>query len=563
MIIFNKGFGAVVLALILLEGCGGGAGSTTGGTASVVAITCNTAHYTSGAVSVPTSGDMATYAKTYSGNTGTFNTGAFTSDGGAATFVLNSIGSMTYNGTAQTVNSICKDNMLTMIYVEFGTTGAVDFMADGTFTGNLPDMTGVHSTVSASGTAPTVTGFTPATGAIGTTVTISGTNLGNFTPAPVVKFGTSVATVSSATATSVTVTVPAGLTAGNSTITLSNFDGTGVVTVGTFNVTASGGGSAVGTQMGGARQGVVPTLTAAVTTYASAASPSGITSDGINLYVASSAKILQIPIATGVVTTLAGSGSLGAVDATGTAASFNALAGVTTDGTNLYIADFGNRKIRQVVIATGVVTTLAGSGTASITDGTGTGASFKALGGISTDGTNLYLTDSNAIRKIVISTGVVATLAGSATGGSTDATGAAASFNAPWGITTDGTNLYVGDSGNGKVRKIVIATGVVTTLAGSGAVSSVDGTGTAASFTDPRGITSDGTNLYLTDTSKSTIRKIVIATGVVTTLAGSGAWSLTDGTGTAAAFFKPQEITTDGVSLYVADAFNSKVRKIQ
>jgi hypothetical protein len=88
-------------------------------------------------------------------------------------------------------------------------------------------------------TTPTVTGFSPTSGAVGTSVTITGTNLGSFTPAPLVKFGTTTATVSAASAASITVTVPAGLAAGNSAITLSNFDGTGVVTVGTFNVTAA------------------------------------------------------------------------------------------------------------------------------------------------------------------------------------------------------------------------------------------------------------------------------------------------------------------------------------
>ncbi|MDD2829362.1 MAG: IPT/TIG domain-containing protein [Sulfuricurvum sp.] len=101
------------------------------------------------------------------------------------------------------------------------------------------------STGGGSTPTPTVSGFTPATGAVGTSVTISGTNLGNFTPAPVVKFGTTVATVSSATATSITVTVPTGLSVGNSTITLANFNGTGVVTAGSFNVSTSSGGGAV------------------------------------------------------------------------------------------------------------------------------------------------------------------------------------------------------------------------------------------------------------------------------------------------------------------------------
>jgi hypothetical protein len=230
---------------LLLTGCGGGSSTGTGGGTGGSTLTCNTANYIPGAVAVPTAGDMATYAKTYSGNTGAFNTGVFTSDGGAAIFVLASSGSLTYNGAAQTVNSICKDTTLPMIYVEFGSTGAVDFMADASFTGHLPDMTGVYGAVPA-GATPTVSSFTPATGAVGTSVDINGTNLGNFTPAPLVKFGTTTATVSSATSTTITVTVPAGLATGNSAITLSNGDGTGVVSVGTFNVTAAGGGGGAG-----------------------------------------------------------------------------------------------------------------------------------------------------------------------------------------------------------------------------------------------------------------------------------------------------------------------------
>ena len=101
----------------------------------------------------------------------------------------------------------------------------------------------------------------------------------------------------------------------------------------------------------------------------------------------------------------------------------------------------------------------------------------------------------------------VTTLAGSSSG-STDATGTSASFSEPWGITTDGTNLYVADSGNHRIRKIVISTGVVTTLAGSGSQGSTDATGTSASFKYPVGITTDGTNLYIADQSNHRIRKI-------------------------------------------------------
>ena len=103
---------------------------------------------------------------------------------------------------------------------------------------------------------PSVTSYTPSTGAVGSTVTLSGSNLGNFTPAPLVKFGSTAATVSSATATSISVTVPAGLAAGSVAITLSNFDGTGTVSVGNFTVTASAGdGSTGGGGTGGSGTG--------------------------------------------------------------------------------------------------------------------------------------------------------------------------------------------------------------------------------------------------------------------------------------------------------------------
>jgi len=138
------------------------------------------------------------------------------------------------------------------------------------------------------------------------------------------------------------------------------------------------------------------------------------------------------PFSTGVLTTLAGSSS-GSTDATGTSASFNHPRGITTDGTNLYVADYSNNRIRKIVISTGVLTTLAGSSSGP-TDATGTSARFNGPMGITTDGTNLYVADTNSqrIRKIVISTGVVTTLAGSSSG-STEATGTSARFNTPGG----------------------------------------------------------------------------------------------------------------------------------
>jgi hypothetical protein len=149
---------------------------------------------------------------------------------------------------------------------------------------------------------------------------------------------------------------------------------------------------------------------------------------------------------------------------------FNSPSGIYTDGTYVFVADTGSNTIRYIVISGGSYAILAGStsGTAGFSNGTGTAALFNAPSGITSDGTNLYVVDkgNNVIRKIVISTGVVTTFAGSTAGASgfTDGTGTAALFNAPSGVTSDGTSLYISDAGNNSIRQIVIATAVVTTL---------------------------------------------------------------------------------------------------
>ena len=300
--------------------------------------------------------------------------------------------------------------------------------------------------------------------------------------------------------------------------------------------------------------------------------PAGVTTDGADLYLAENNNntIRKVVIATGVVSTIAGTpGVAGSADGIGAAASFNVPNGITTDGANLFVTDANNYTIRKVDIATGAVTTFAGTaGVSGAEDGTGAAAGFDYPQGITTDGTNLFVADSGncTIRKIVVATGVVTTIAGKAgVYGSDDGTGDAASFVYPSGITTDGTSLFVTDQYNFTIRKIVISTGVVTTIAGkAGVYGSDDGTGASASFLYMKGITTDGTNLFVTDTINNTIRKIVISTGVVTTIVGkAGLLGSTDGTGTAAKFYGPDGITTDGTSLLVADSNNNIIRRIQ
>ncbi len=357
--------------------------------------------------------------------------------------------------------------------------------------------------------------------------------------------------------------------------------------VGTYLITLTAF-SADGTQAGSASAtvqivtGTFPGLAGTVTTLAGAttagsangtgtsarfSAPSGAVTDlNGNVYIADTTNnmIRKINVSTGVVTTVAGSTTAGSADGTGTAASFRGPIGIATDGTNLYIADTSNNMIRKIVISTGVVTTLAGSTTAGTTNSTGPAARFRGPTGLATDGVNLYVADkgNNRIRKVVISTGVVTTLAGAAAG-SANGTGTAATFSSPSGIAIDGSNLYVADTSNNMIRQIVIGSAVVTTLAGATTSGSTNGTGTAARFSGPTGVTSDGTNLYVADRTNKMIRKLVTATGVVTTLAGSTTSGSVNGTGTAARFNAPYAVSTDGLNVYVADTTNNMIRQIQ
>jgi hypothetical protein len=303
--------------------------------------------------------------------------------------------------------------------------------------------------------------------------------------------------------------------------------------------------------------------------------PRGLVLDGAGaLYVGDyrNHSIRKIVLATGDVTTLAGTASkLGSTDATGAAARFYAPCGVVGDASgNVYVGDFYNHTIRKVVLASGAVTTLAGAaGAVGSADALGGSARFSNPCGITSDGAgNLFVTDfsNHTIRKVVVATGAVTTLAGTANmSGTTDATGAAARFTFPLAVAIDGANLYVADAGNHAIRKVVVATGEVTTLAGMpGVPGTSDGTGAAAGFGAPQGLVADGAgHLYVADSGNSTIRKVVIATGEVTTVAGTaGQTGTSDGTGAAARFNRPFHLTYAEGMLYVADYNNHTLRKV-
>ncbi len=320
--------------------------------------------------------------------------------------------------------------------------------------------------------------------------------------------------------------------------------------------------------------------------------PIGMSSDGTYIYVAdySNNKIRKVNVSSGAVTTFAGppagTTTSGSTDnATPSNARFFRPVAMTTDGTNLYVTDAGNNKIRKIVISSGAVTTFAGPPAGTTTSGstdnaTASNARFRSPYGITTDGTNVYIADTynNKIRKIVISSGEVTTLAGppagTRTSGDTDNdTPSNARFNAPAGLATDGTYLYVADWSNNKIRKIVISSGEVTTLAGPPAGTTTSGdtdndTPSNARFSRPFGMTTDGINLFVSDVGNNKIRKVVISSGKVTTLAGPPAGTSESGdtdndTASNARFYYPYGLSSDGSYIYVGDFNNNKIRRIE
>jgi uncharacterized protein (TIGR03437 family) len=298
--------------------------------------------------------------------------------------------------------------------------------------------------------------------------------------------------------------------------------------------------------------------------------PAGVVVDSAgNLYIADSDNNRVRKVANGVITTVAGNGLLGfgsCDNGPATSAKLSGPAGVSVDSAlNLYIADESNNCVRKV--SNGVITALAGGGSLLGDNGPATDAQLNGPSGVAVDSSgNLYIADlgNNRVRKVA--NGVITTVAGNGTRGFGGDNGPAisAQLAGPVGVAVDSAgNLYIAEAGNNRIRKV--SNGVITTVAGSGATygfSGDYGPATAAQLNGPHGVAVDPAgNLYISDTGNDRIRKV--SNGVISTVAGDGTEGFDgdNGPATSAQLAFPSGVAVDSAgNVYIADAGNNRIR---
>ncbi|HEX4652164.1 MAG TPA: Ig-like domain repeat protein [Granulicella sp.] len=319
------------------------------------------------------------------------------------------------------------------------------------------------------------------------------------------------------------------------------------------------------------------------------ARPAGVAFDVAgNLYIAetNNQEIRKVD-ATGVMTTVAGTGVQGFGGDGGPAALalLDSPSGVAVDAAgNIYIADAHNQRIREIAAATGVITTIAGSGAAGFAGdgGPATAAQLSLPTAVVVDAAgDVFFSDTgnHRVRKVVAAgaqAGTIRTVAGTGVQGFAGDGGSAtaAAMDSPDGLAVDGAGrLYLADTHNQRIRMVDPTTGLITTVVGSGVVGDGgDGAVAAtAALALPRGVTVDASgNLYFADTNNQRIRRVDAATGVISTVAGSGVqgFSGDGGPALAATLDSPRATTLAPATigglgaLTLADTGNDRVRQV-
>jgi hypothetical protein len=225
---------------------------------------------------------------------------------------------------------------------------------------------------------------------------------------------------------------------------------------------------------------------------------------------------------------------------------------------NVYIADAGDSLIRKVTVSTSVITTVAGTGSNEFS---GDGGQAKSAGlnfpfGVAVDSSdNVYIADNenSRVRKVTASTGIIDTIAGSGASsflGDED-TATSANLFYPYAVAVDSVgNIYIADTVNDRIRKVTKLTGIITTYAGMGSCdySGDEGEATSATLCRPRGVALDSLgNVYIADCDNTRVRKVTASTGIITSFAGTDDYDYSGdgGPATLAALNMPDGIALD------------------
>jgi sugar lactone lactonase YvrE len=318
-------------------------------------------------------------------------------------------------------------------------------------------------------------------------------------------------------------------------------------------------------------------------TLAKLKTPSGVAVDKFgSVYITDqNASCVRKVDTFGIITSIVGNSGIAGYSGDGgpaTNSELNWPQGLAIDNNgNIFIADQFNNLIRKVTIATGTISTIAGNHALIGYSGDGGPATNAALwhpADVAVDRNgNVYFVDqdNSVMRKIDVVSGVITTMAGTGTSGYSGDGGpaTAAQLNFPQGIVVDTIgNIYIADFYNSRIRKINAITGVINTVAGNGlsGYSGDGGEATNAQLYDASALAIDDSgNIFISDYYNSMIRKVNAATGIITTIAGNGtaAWCCDCHNAIAAEIYYPQGVAVDKIgNVYIADFGNGRVRKV-